>query len=298
MENLTYLLYSLLWWTLRLLPERSAYRLFESLASLAYRRNSKRVRRLRENFRTILNYRSGSADTNELETLVRKGLSNSMRYWCDTFRISDWSTQRAIDTTRVTGLEYLTNAYRKGNGVLVAIPHAGNWDHAGYFFSSAGMKVHTVAEHLKPDRLFEKFLAHREKMGMTVLDLDKGVMGDLAGFLTNGQLVALVSDRDLSRSGIDVNFFGATARMPAGAAALASSTHATLLTAYVSYTHDGIHVTFDPPIDVDQSRERSEEIARVTQVIADRFQGAILKDISSWHMLQRIFIDENFRSRS
>jgi KDO2-lipid IV(A) lauroyltransferase len=133
---------------------------------------------------------------------------------------------------------------------------------------------------------------------MNVLDLNAGVIGELEEILsTKGELVALVSDRDLSKSGIDVHFFGATARMPAGPALLAYNTGADLITAYVAYRPEGIEVFFTPPIFVDQKKDRKEEVARVTQVIASRFEDSIRKDPTSWHMQQRIFIDENFVER-
>ena len=294
---MTYLLYSFLWAVVRLLPERAAFGLFKALADLGYRRNSKRVRRLRENYRRILMSGKSAIDASELERLVREGLRNSMRYWCETFRISDWSIEFARSKTTIEGLDNLQEAYASRSGVIVAVPHAGNWDHAGYVITSLGMPVHTVAEHLEPERLFIKFLEHRNRMGMTVLDLDKSPMPELARFLKAGQLVALVSDRDLSKSGIDVKFFGETARMPAGAAALAFDTGAKLLTAFVRYTGTGIAIQFSTPLNVNRSMDRSTEIRRVTQVIADEFERSIAANPESWHMLQRIFVDKDFRSR-
>ena len=291
---IAYITYSALWRLVRLLPERSAYKLFEGVSVLAYSRNGKRVQRLRANYRKI----KPNVNEEELEILVRAGLSSAMRYWCETFRISDWSRERILNSTMTKNEEFLFEPIRSQRGVIVAVPHAGNWDHAGAYFCAKGARVNTVAEHLKPEKLFRKFLAHRERMGMNVLDLNAGVIGDLEKILREKkEMVALVSDRDLSKSGIDVNFFGATARMPAGPAILAYNTGADLITAYVAYRPEGIEVFFTPPVHINKDVERSEEIVRVTQVIASRFEDAISKDLTSWHMQQRIFIDEDFVER-
>jgi lauroyl/myristoyl acyltransferase len=291
---IAYITYSALWRLVRLLPERSAYKLFEGVSVLAYSRNGKRVQRLRANYRKI----KPNVNEEELEILVRAGLSSAMRYWCETFRISDWSRERILNSTMTKNEEFLFEPIRSQRGVIVAVPHAGNWDHAGAYFCAKGARVNTVAEHLKPEKLFRKFLAHRERMGMNVLDLNAGVIGDLEKILREKkEMVALVSDRDLSKSGIDVNFFGATARMPAGPAILAYNTGADLITAYVAYRPEGIEVFFTPPVHINKNVERSEEIVRVTQVIASRFEDAISKDLTSWHMQQRIFIDEYFVER-
>lgn len=292
---LTYILYSALWTFVRLLPEKVAYALFELMAKVAYRRNGKRVQRLRSNYEIVIPH----ITSNERESFVRSGLSSAMRYWCDTFRISDWSIEKTLHSTRTNNEELLFSPLQENRGVIVAVPHAGNWDHAGAYFCAKGARVNTVAEHLKPERLFRKFLAHRERMGMRVLDLNAGVLDDLRTILLQErELVALVADRDLSRSGINVRFFDKIARMPAGPAILAYDTDADLITAFVAYREHGIEVFFTPPIKVNRQAERSVEIARLTQVIASRFEDAIRKDPISWHMQQRIFIDESFVERS
>lgn len=283
-----------MWSAIRKLPEKSAYSLFKTIASIAYRRNGKRVRRLRTNYRIV----SPDATHDEIEELVKAGLESAMRYWCDTFRIPDWSTEKILSSTTTHNENLLFDPINEDRGVIVAVPHAGNWDHAGAYFCAKGARVNTVAEHLKPEKLFRRFLEHRERMGMRVLDLDAGVLRQLKEILlVDKELVALVSDRDLSRSGIDVRFFGSTARMPAGPALLAYETEADLITAFVAYRREGIEVFFTPPISIDKRADKEREIARVTQVIASRFEDAIRKDITSWHMQQRIFIDQSFVER-
>lgn len=294
MAWLTYLLYSALWRAVRIVPEKSAYAIFKTLAILAYRRNGKRVARLRSNYRAV----KPELPESELEVLVQEGLKSAMRYWCDTFRISDWSKERVFTTVRTQNEEYLLRPIEQGRGLIVALPHAGNWDHAGAFFCARGVRVNTVAEHLKPERLFRKFLAHREAMGMQVLDLNAGVLAELENLLNEGELVALVADRDLSKSGVNVNFFGKTARMPAGPALLAYKTKADLITAYVSYTDSGIHIKFTEPLAIDYKAEQKSEIKRVTQLLANQFEYDISNNLTSWHMQQRIFIDEGFVERS
>ena len=286
-ETLTYLIYSVLWRIVRLLPERSAYSLFAAIANRAYRKNGRRIQRLRFNYQKVFPDKTDS----EIEELVKSGVRNAMRYWCDTFRISDWDQARVAGTVSTENSELFLKSVKSGNGVIVALPHSGNWDHAGLYYCSQGITVHTVAEHLKPERLFRKFLAHRERMGIKVLDLEAKVTGELISRLNDGELVALVADRDLSQSGVDVEFFGSNARMPAGPALLAYRTKAHLITAYVSYTTLGINIKFNGPFEVDRQNSEAQEVQRLTQSLANQFAEDIRNEPSSWHMQQRIFID-------
>ena len=276
-----------MWRLIRFLPSKLAYELFEQIGLKSYRKNGKRVQRLRSNYKQI---RPKLSDA-DIEAMVKNGMINALRYWCDTFRISDWSRDQVLKTVTTENEELLISGASSGRGVIVALPHAGNWDHAGYYFCSKGIEVNTVAEHLKPERLFRKFLAHRERMGIRVLDLAESVTDELISKLNAGKLVALVADRDLSKSGISVDFFGATARMPAGPALLAYRTSADLIVAFVSYRPNGIHIKFSGPIEVQRSRPERDEVERVTQVLARSFENDINSDPTSWHMLQRIFVD-------
>jgi KDO2-lipid IV(A) lauroyltransferase len=107
----------------------------------------------------------------------------------------------------------------------------------------------------------------------------------------------LVADRDLSRSGIDVEFFDGIARMPAGPALLAIRTGADLITAYVSYTDFGIHIDFRK-VEVASGETEAERVSKTVQLCADNFAAGISEHPQDWHMLQRIWVDGDFVERS
>lgn len=293
-DRASYVAYLCGWWIVRTLPEKSAYSIFYSLGELAHRRNGRSIQRLRENLRMV----RPEMDSHQLETLVAQSMSSYMRYWCDTFRIQNWSVERIRNTVSTTNDHLLLDPINQGKGVVVALPHSGNWDHAGAYFCSLGVPLVTVAERLKPEALFQKFLNHRERMGFEVLSLDSRSIVTLMKRAKEKRLIALVADRDLSHSGIDVTFFGSNARMPAGPALLAVKTGIPLIVAHVSYTQKGIHIDFHP-VQVPEEGSESERISRTVQEMANLFARGISEHPEDWHMLQRIWIDsrqENLES--
>jgi KDO2-lipid IV(A) lauroyltransferase len=291
-DNLSAYAYFAGWRIVRWLPERTAYRLAYAVADFLTKRNGKNVSRLRSNLqRTQPNMTELDSDQ-----LVFNAMRSYMRYWCDTFRFPDWSTQRVRETVTVKNEHLLLDAIAAKTGVIVCLPHAGNWDHAGAYFCHKGIHLVTVAEHLKPETLFLKFLSYRQAMGMEVLPLDGRVLGTLAQRLRQGALVALVADRDLSRSGIDVTFFGGPARMPAGPALLAMKTSAPLITAFVSYTDSGIHIDFNE-VAIPNSGSDEDRVLEIVQRMAKRFEDGISVHPQDWHMLQRIWTDGDFVER-
>ena len=292
-DNIAAYAYFAGWRIVRWLPERTAYRLAYAAADSLTKQNGKNVSRLRSNLRRA----KPEITSLDLDLLVFDAMRSYMRYWCDTFRFPDWSPERVRETVTVTNEHLLVDAIAAKTGVIVSLPHAGNWDHAGAYFCAKGIHLVTVAERLKPEKLFLKFLEYREAMGMEVLPLDARVLGTLAQRLRQGALVALVSDRDLSRTGIDVEFFGGPSRMPAGPALLALKTGAPLITAFVSYTDSGIHIYFRE-VAIPISGSNDEKVAEIVQSTAKQFEQGISEHPEDWHMLQRIWTDGDFVERT
>jgi KDO2-lipid IV(A) lauroyltransferase len=291
-DNFSAYAYFAAWRIVRWLPERTAYRLAYAVADFLTKRKGKSVSRLRSNLQ-----RTQPIMTElDLDLLVIDAMRSYMRYWCDTFRFPDWSPERVRETVTVTNEHLLLDAITAKTGVIVSLPHAGNWDHAGAYFCAKGIHLVTVAEHLKPEKLFIKFLGYRQAMGMEVLPLDGRVMGTLAQRLREGSIVALVADRDLSRSGITVNFFDGPSRMPAGPALLALNTGAPLITAFVSYTETGIHIDFNE-VSLPTSGSDEEKVPQIVQKMAQQFEDGISAHPQDWHMLQRIWTDGDFVER-
>jgi len=184
-DNLAAYAYFAGWRIVRWLPERTAYHLAYAVADFLTKRNGKNVARLRSN----LSRTQPDITSLDLDLLLIDAMRSYMRYWCDTFRFPDWSSERVRETVSVTNEHLLLDAIKAKTGVIVALPHAGNWDHAGAYFCAKGINLVTVAEHLKPEKLFLKFLSYRQAMGMEVLPLDGRVLGTLAQRLRGGHLL-------------------------------------------------------------------------------------------------------------
>lgn len=282
------MLYLFAWKFIGILPEKTAYQLANLVADYINKRNGKGVKRLRSNYRRVLPEISES----ELAALTKSGMRSYLRYWFDTFRLNKWSKSRIIETTYVIRENLLRDPIASKQGCIVALPHAGNWDHAAAYFCSTGITLTAVVEKLKPEAIFKKFLAYRSSIGIEPISHKEKTIPLLLERLSSGKLVALVADRDMSRSGVEVSFLGGIAKMPAGPATLAIKSGSPLITAYIRYLKDGIEITFDETVKLPTSGSEAEKIKVVTQSMADNFAKRIKDSPVDWHMLQRIWIDE------
>ena len=283
-----YLLYLFAWKVIGVLPEKSAYKLANLVSDRIFKKNGKGVKRLRSNYKRVM----PNISERELEELTKDGMRSYLRYWFDTFRLNKWSKSRIIETTFVVRENLLRDPIETKEGCIIALPHAGNWDHAAAYFCSTGIPLTAVVEKLKPEAIFKKFLAYRQSIGIEAISHKEKTIPILMERLNQGKLIALVADRDMSRNGIEVNFLGGIAKMPAGPAILAIKTGSSLVTAYIRYLDKGIEITFDETIKLPVAGGEDEQIKIVTQSMADNFAKRIKDSPVDWHMLQRIWVDE------
>jgi lauroyl/myristoyl acyltransferase len=297
------------------LPESVACALFNFGADIAWRRQGPGVRVLEGNLVRVLRTDSafsGTAtaaaadpggpyspvDGAELRKLSRAVLRSYARYYLETFRLQVIPAERIQDGMHVNRenvdltLEYLKN----GRGVIYALPHMGDFEQAGLWVNLAGAgSLTTVAERLKPESVFQKFLTFRQGLGMEVLPTTGGPhpFGVMAQRLRAGKLVCIVADRDLSDTGVEVEFFGEKALFPAGPAALAVQTGAALMPVscwFVGESEWAAHVYEEIPVPAEGTRK--EKAAAMTQALATVFEQAIREHPEDWHMLQKLFVND------
>jgi lauroyl/myristoyl acyltransferase len=278
------------WAAVRALPGPVAAAGFAAVGELAGRRASPGVRRLRANLARVV------PPGTDLDSVVRRATRSYARYWQETFRLSRISPRYVREHTDVTGADDLDKALGSGRGVILALPHCGNWESAGVWLLEHGVpSFSTVAERLRPESLYDRFVAYREGLGMEVLPLTGGARAPsdvLKERLQDGRVVCLLGDRDLTERGIDVEFFGATARMPAGPALLAATTGAALLPVGLWFTPGGWGIRVHPEVPIAGTGRLRERVSAATQEVAGCFAADIALRPHDWHMLQRLWLDD------
>jgi KDO2-lipid IV(A) lauroyltransferase len=286
-DRLTELGFAAGWRIVRALPLPVARRLFDAAADRAYRSNGPGTQRLRRNLRQVVG-------EDMPDTLVRDGLRSYARYWMEAFRLPSQSRQQNADNFHLVQADEFHKVLAQGNGAILALPHVGNWDAAAAWVVAHGHRLITVAERLKPEAVFRQFVEYREKLGMEVVPLtgaQRAPIDVLAEKANQGYAVALLSDRDLSRNGVEVEFFGGRTRMPAGPALLALRTSAPLYAADIWFTPERTEAEIrrievpgrdEGPLDV--------RVKLVTQRLADAYAIGIARHPQDWHMLQKLWL--------
>ena len=283
-EQLTGLGYQAGWQLLRYVPEQVARGLFEAGADRAARRNKAGTRQLRRNLARVVP-KAGEA---ELDELIRDALRSYARYWCEAFRLPAMDISTLLPNIEIAGREYLDAALAEGNGAVVALPHTGNFDVVGVWAVHHYDGLTTVAQRLRPESLYRRFVAYRESLGMEILPLTGGESSTartLLARLRANRIVCLVSERDITETGVPVTFFGEQTSMPAGPARLAAATGAALLPLGAWFTDTGWGYRIHPPIRL----TGRAGVGAATQALADVFAGDIAAHPADWHLMQPLW---------
>lgn len=269
------------WMAVRAMPEFAARNAFDAGARYAARNGG--PEQLRKNLARVI----GVPPEEVPDQLMRASLASYARYWREAFRLPTMNhgvlARRLHESFQ--GFENLDAALAAGRGAVVALPHSGNWDMAGVWAVQRYGTFTTVAERLQPESLYRRFIDYREGLGFEVLPLSGGgrpAFEVLCERLREGGLVCLMADRDLTRTGVEVEFFGEATRMPAGPAKLAIETGAALLSDHSWFESDGgWGFRIQPPLDCS-----SGDVRAITQALADQFAEGIAAHPEDWHMMQ------------
>ncbi|MBI4494801.1 MAG: hypothetical protein HY690_18650 [Chloroflexi bacterium] len=225
--------------------------------------------------------------------LVRQVFRNGARNYYDTFRIPALSGPALERLVQAEGWEHLEAARAGGRGAILVGAHLSSVSLAGQIVARRGYPLVAVVEPIQPRWLFELLARLRAGHGARLLPLGLKAMAELVAALRRNEVVGLIADRDIGRTGLLVPFFDAPASMPSGPAALALRTGAPILVAVALRKPDGTFWgVIEPPLALARTGDLRRDIERATCQIARRFEYYIRHDPAQWTVFQPVWPEE------
>lgn len=223
-----------------------------------------------------------------LERAVARGFESYARYYVESFRLPMKSAAELDAGIEVPDYHHVSTALEAGNGVILALPHLGGWEWAGFWLTSVkGLQVTVVVEALEPPELFEWFAGLRGQFGMNVVVADSGAGTQVAAALARNDVVCLLSDRDVMGGGVEVEFFSETTKLPAGPAMLGLRKGAPVLPVGVYFRPDGRHFGLvRPPLVLERKGSFRSDVRDGTQALASELEFLIRQAPEQWHLMQ------------
>ncbi len=277
-------------WFIPLVPERLGYWLFARAGDIAFFSNTGARRAYQKNLRHIL--APGTAQR-EYDRITRKAMQYLLMNYFYLFRGHRMTDQQIWDhLSNVQGLEHLDNGISLGKGIAGGSAHLGNFNLFVHLTALHFKNRHPVVvpvEHLKPEAIFQLITQIRGAQGIELVPSDTAARLILKK-LRAGAVLGLAIDLDPTRSGPIVNFFGAPAQLPDGAAALAVKYDAPLILGFSRWVDNNkCEVIIEPPLELERTGDLSRDTRAAVEKIAARLEFWIRQYPEQWLMFQPVW---------
>ena len=223
-----------------------------------------------------------------LRVAAQQAFDSYARYYVESFRLPSMSAKSVARTFKLDGYLLVPAALEQGKGCIIALPHLGGWEWAGRWLADQGVKITVVVEALDPPELFEWFADLRKALGMNIIPTGPNAGNAVMAALKRNEVVCLLCDRDLDRTGVEVEFFGERTTLPPGPAMLGLRMGSPVLPAAVYFTNEynGHYALVRPPLSLARRGGLREDVARVTQNLAYELEFLIRRAPEQWHLFQ------------
>lgn len=222
-----------------------------------------------------------------------KSMRNYLKYLVEFLELPTLSPRdEVISSMKITGIEHLQAALDHGRGVILASAHFGTIEVGGLRLTEF-TDFHAVYDSFTPDYLDRLIQRKRLEKGIDLVPVKD--IRKMIGVLRAGGTLCMLYDRpvDLAR-GVAVRFFGRVTAVPAGPAALALKTGATVLPVYMLRHPD---LTFEsviyPPIQWAETGNRDHDVQNIMQKLMDTLQEVVRERPDMWYMFRPMWPAQN-----
>jgi lauroyl/myristoyl acyltransferase len=273
-------------WLVERLPRRLGYALAVLVARFAY----VFARQARHELERNLGMAVPGLTGRPLRQMAWHNFRNHSKAYADLMRLPVARVEDLRELLHVQGREHLEAALERGRGVLVVSAHMGSWEVAAAIWSATVAPVSLFAEELEPEALYDWYRRTRARLGISVLPLTRTGLRQVLQALDQQEMVVTAIDRDILGTGVPVEFFGCTTRIPDGPAAIALRKGTPLLpVAVFRLPDDTFQAVGYPPIFAEPTGDRAADIRRVTSELVGRLEALIREHPDQWHVPHRIW---------
>ena len=265
---------------LGLLPEPAMRRLGE-LGGLVWHRTARGRRAMARRHMERLGHPDPTAAAREV-------FRSYGRYWAETFWVRRRRFPEMKDRMEAEGLDHIRAIQARGSGLILALPHLGNWEAAALMSHELDLPLVAVAERLANPHITRWFTDQRRMFGIEIVLTGSGSSSRraLVDALAAGKAVALLCDRDLSGRGVEVRFFEERTTLPAGPLSLAIRADVPVVPVGAYFReHGGHRIVVGEPLAISGGDFRTA-VAANTQELARRVEAVIRHRPTQWHLVQ------------
>lgn len=271
------------------LPLRSSYRVASVIASIYYYISHKDRNAVRKNIAMVLGKSPSDKITRKISRAVFK---NFAKYLVDFFRFSRIDNDYIKKYIKVDGIDNLNEALAKGKGVVILSAHIGNWELGATVLSLTGFPTAAVVLSHKHKKINDFFLDQRRMCKVEPIEIGISLKSCYRVLKSNG-ILALLGDRDFTRNGIMLDFFGRRTLIPKGPSVFSYRIGSAIVPTFmIREPDDTFRLVFEKPIYPDTSMEEGNALKSLTEMCTIAIESYIRRYPDQWYAFKYIW-DKN-----
>jgi lauroyl/myristoyl acyltransferase len=182
--------------------------------------------------------------------------------------------------------EAFAKPFARGNGVLMVTPHLGNWEIGAELMIRKNVKFYAVTQPEPGTDFTEMRAKARARRGIETIVVGQDAFSvlEIIRRLQEGAAIAMLIDRPVGASGVEIELFGRPYHASIAAAELARASGCALVGGCIVEENGGYAARFMPEFEYDRRALGKREGRReLTQRIMSAFEPSIRDYADQWY---------------
>ena len=278
-----YILYRVGYFLVISLPLRFSYGLATYAADICYIAHPKDRKAIIKNLETIL---GGKNDRRALKRMTRELYRNFAKYLVDFFRSSKIDEEYVKKFVKIEGAHNIDKAMSKGKGVIAMSAHIGNWELGGSVIAMIGYPISAVVLPHRNKKIGDFFKNQRLIGKLIPIEIGAAVK-ECYRVLKSNKILGLLGDRDFTKNGLMLDFFGKKTLFPKGPATFSYRLGSPIVpTLIVRQPDDTFSMIFEEPISADMNKAEDEAVLELASRCASIIEGYVKRYPTQWYIFK------------
>ena len=281
-----YILYRIGYFLAMTLPLKISYALACFVADMYYYICGKDRKAVIENIRVIT---GGAVSEADLARMAKDVFRNFAKYLVDFFRFSKIDEEYMKKFIKVDGLENIDKGLAGGKGVIALSAHIGNWELGGFVLSSLRNPMKAVVL-THQNKLINDFFTRQRSIG-NMRPVEIGIsLRSCYNVLKDNGLLALLGDRDFSRNGFRIDFFGKNTLIPKGPAVFSSRIGSCIVPTFmIREEDDTFRLIIEPPIFPREGQNSEAAAIELAKEYTSVIESYVRRYPTQWYMFREVW---------
>ena len=278
-----YILYRIGYFLVDKLPLKFSYVFAAFLADICYLCNPRDRGAIVKNLKTILGRED---DERVLRRMARELYRNFAKYLVDFFRFAKFDEEYIRKIVKIEGAHNIDAALARKRGVIMMSAHIGNWEFGGFVVSSLGYPISAVVLPHRNKKIDAFFRRQRLIGKLKPIEIGAALKGCYR-VLKSNELLALLGDRDFTKNGLRMDFFGRPTLFPRGPAAFSYRLGSAIIPTLITREPDNtFRMIFEEPICADRDRPEEESVRETTKRCAAIIESYVRRYPTQWYIFK------------